>query len=175
MRSALSKLVVAEAICEQISRPKTGRVGVCTGCFDVLHSGHAVFFEQCKEHCEKLIVVVGRTRNISALKPGRPVNSEANRQFLVAAMEAVDFVVLGDVGYSNSKIDCVAICDVVMPDVYIVNDDDSALMEKQTFCIQRGIELQVVPRTCPGLLDATSTTEVIGKIHSLCRDDRSSQ
>ncbi|MDA8743871.1 adenylyltransferase/cytidyltransferase family protein [Rubripirellula amarantea] len=140
-----------------------GRIGFCTGCFDILQSGHAVFFEQCKECCDHLVVVVGRGKNIGKLKPGRPINQDNNRLFLVAALEPVDFAVLGDEEYSMGKIDCVTFCDDVHPDVYIVNDDDSGLDQKRDFSRDRGIELVTVPRVVPSFLQPTSTTEIIEK------------
>ena len=167
MRSSVSKLVSAESVGARLECSNAGRIGICTGCFDLLHSGHALFFEQCKEVCDTLIVVVGRSKNIAMLKPGRPITPDSNRLFMVAAMESVDFVVPGDHRYLNSKIDCVGICDAVNPDVYIVNDNDSGLTEKADFCKERAIELHAVPRTCPEFLQATSTTEVIEKISTM--------
>lgn len=139
------------------------RIGICTGCFDVLQSGHAVFFEQCKAYCDYLIVIVGRGAPISKLKPGRPINPDNNRLYLVAALEAVDCAVLGDETYTGSKIDCVGVCDALCPDVYIVNDDDSGLSEKRAFCEARGIELCLVSRIVPEMLSPTSSTEIIQK------------
>lgn len=139
------------------------RIGICTGCFDILQSGHAVFFEQCKEHCDLLIVVVGRGSLISKLKPGRPINPDSNRVYLIAALETVDYAILGDESYMPGKIDCFSVCDLVKPDVYILNDDDSGLAQKKSFCEERGIELALVSRVVPEFLKPTSTTEIIEK------------
>ena len=161
MRAIESKLTSPESL-KDLARDNL-RVGMCTGCFDILQSGHAVFFEQCKEHCDLLIVVVGRDAPIAKLKPGRPINPEINRQYLIAALEAVDFAVLGDSEYAFGKIDCVGLCDALKPDVYILNDDDSALAEKKRFCEERGIALQLVSRIVPGILTPTSSTDIINK------------
>ena len=163
MRSTFSKILDLGSV-EHVLQPanlRDGRLGICTGCFDILQSGHAYFFEQCKQYCDALVVVVGKACNISKLKPGRPINPDSNRLYLLAALEAVDFAILGDDVYTNSKIDCVEFCDRVTPDVYIVNDDDSGLREKQAFCDQRGIELVTVPRVVPEFLIPTSTTRII--------------
>lgn len=139
------------------------RIGICTGCFDILQSGHAVFFGQCKEHCDILVVVVGRACVVSKLKPGRPINPDNNRVYLLAALQDVDYAVLGDTSTLPGKIDCFSVCDVLKPDVYILNDDDSGLDHKRDFCKERGIELRLVPRFVPEFLKATSTTEIINK------------
>ncbi|MDP4227487.1 MAG: hypothetical protein Q8910_13995, partial [Bacteroidota bacterium] len=36
------------------------KIVFCTGCYDILQSGHAVFFNQCKEFGDILVVGVGR-------------------------------------------------------------------------------------------------------------------
>ena len=143
--------------------PGGRRLGFCTGCFDILQSGHAVFFEQCREYCDTLVVIVGRGSNIAGLKPGRPINPDFNRLFLIAALESVDHVTLGDRAYTDGKIDCVDFCDRYSPAVYVVNDDDSALEAKRAFCQTRGIQLQTVTRTVPEFLSPTSTTDIIQK------------
>ena len=145
-------------------RATLGRVGVCTGCYDILQSGHAVFFEQCKEFCDTLFVVVGQSAVVAKQKPNRPINPNNNRLFLVAAIESVDFVVLGDGEMLPGKIDCYTLCDALKPDVYILNDDDSGIEKKRLFCDERGIELRLVAREVPDFLIATSTTEIIDKL-----------
>ncbi|MEM9081508.1 MAG: adenylyltransferase/cytidyltransferase family protein, partial [Verrucomicrobiota bacterium] len=145
-------------------REELGRVGVCTGCYDILQSGHAVFFEQCKEYCDTLFVVVGRASVVSRQKPGRPINPDNNRLYLVAALDPVDYAVLGDDPLLPGKIDCYTLCERLKPDVYVLNGDDSGLAWKRTFCEERGIELQLVERTVPGFLEATSTTAIVEKI-----------
>ena len=148
------------------SRKGLGCIGICTGCYDVLQSGHAVFFEQCKEYCDTLLVVVGRATVIAKQKPGRPINSDNNRMFLVAAIQAVDYVFLGDNHLLPGKIDCFSLCKSFPPDVYILNDDDSGIREKKAFCEEHGIAIKLVPRAVPDFLEATSTTAIIAKIRA---------
>jgi len=70
------------------------KIVFCTGCYDILQSGHAVFFSQCKELGDILLVGVGRDIVISKLKgPGRPINPENNRMYLVAALQEVDYAI----------------------------------------------------------------------------------
>ena len=148
------------------SRKGLGCIGICTGCYDVLQSGHAVFFEQCKEYCDTLLVVVGRASVVSKQKPGRPINSDINRMFLVAAIQSVDYVFLGDNQMLPGKIDCFSLCESFPPDVYILNDDDSGIKEKKAFCAKHGIAIKLVARSVPDFLVATSTTEIINKMRT---------
>ncbi len=111
------------------------KIAYCSGCYDILQSGHAVFFSQCKEFCDLLVVGVGRDDVISILKgPGRPINPENNRLYLVAAMEDVDFAVLNDEKIHGTKIDFKAILERLKPDYFILNDDDGGIEEKTKLC-----------------------------------------
>ena len=82
------------------------KIVFATGCYDILQSGHAVFFNQCKSYGDILVVGVGKDETLRKLKgPGRPVNPENNRLYLVAAMEDVSFAVLNDIEIGEGKID----------------------------------------------------------------------
>ena len=71
------------------------------GCFDLLHVGHVRYLEAAKAEADKLIVAVNADVSVAALKgPGRPVLPERERAELIAALEAVDYVVL----FSDEKV-----------------------------------------------------------------------
>jgi cytidyltransferase-like protein len=138
----------------------------CSGCYDILQSGHAVFFNQCKEFGDLLVVGVGRDKIISVLKgPGRPINPENNRLYLVAAMEDVDFVVLNDKKLAGDKIDFKGVMESLKPDFFILNDDDGGIDEKTELCNAIGTEIKFVSRFVPPELEATSTSRIIDKIN----------
>ena len=49
------------------------KIVFATGCYDILQSGHAVFFNQCKSHGDLLVVGVGKDETLRQLKgPGDP-------------------------------------------------------------------------------------------------------
>jgi cytidyltransferase-like protein len=142
------------------------KIVFCTGCFDILQSGHAVFFNQCKAFGDLLIVGVGRDEVILKLKgPGRPVNPENNRMYLVAAMHDVDFTVLNDNEIVGGKIDFKGILEMLRPDIFVLNDDDAGVEEKSQICKKIGTEIKFVSRIVPPELEATSTTRIIDKIN----------
>jgi rfaE bifunctional protein nucleotidyltransferase chain/domain len=65
------------------------------GCFDVLHVGHIRFLEEARCQGNALIVGINTDGSVRALKgEGRPLQSESERASLVAALSAVDAVVL---------------------------------------------------------------------------------
>jgi cytidyltransferase-like protein len=142
------------------------KIVFCTGCYDILQSGHAVFFNQCSEFGDILVVGVGRDKIIARLKgPGRPVNPENNRVYLVAAMEDVDYAVLNDKELFGDKIDFKGIMESLKPDYFVLNDDDDGIEEKSKLCQKLGIEIKFVSRFVPPELEATSTTRIIDKIN----------
>ena len=142
------------------------KIVFCTGCYDILQSGHAVFFSQCREFGDILVVGIGRDSVITRLKgPGRPVNPENNRLYLVAAMHDVDYAVLNTEEILPGKIDYGPIIENLRPDVFVLNDDDSAIEEKRELCKRNGAEIKFVSRIVPEGLHPTSTTNIIGKIN----------
>ncbi|MFN8257536.1 MAG: adenylyltransferase/cytidyltransferase family protein [Bacteroidales bacterium] len=148
----------------QIYRDK--KIVFCTGCYDILQSGHAVFFSQCKEKGDILVVGVGRDSVISILKgPSRPVNPENNRLYLVAALQEVDYAILNDNEISEGKIDFKDVISGLRPDIFVLNDDDSAIDQKQKLCNSLGTSLEFVSRIVPRELEPTSTTRIIDKIN----------
>ena len=73
------------------------RVVFTNGCFDVLHAGHVDSLERARELGDRLIVGLNSDRSVRALKgENRPVNGEENRARLLAALRAVDLVVIFD-------------------------------------------------------------------------------
>jgi cytidyltransferase-like protein len=144
----------------------TRKIVFCTGCYDILQSGHAVFFSQCREFGDILVVGVGRDSVITSLKgPGRPVNPENNRVYLVAAMHDVDYAVLNTEEIKPGKIDYGPVIENLRPDVFVLNDDDSAVEEKRDLCSRNGVEIRFVSRIVPEGLHPTSTTNIIDKIN----------
>jgi len=138
----------------------------CTGCYDILQSGHAVFFNQCKELGDILVVGVGSDYVISKLKgPTRPVNPENNRLYLVAALQDVDYAILnGNELKQPGKIDFENVLSKLRPDIFVLNDDDSAVKEKKEICDKYKVEIAFVSRVVPPELFATSTTDIINKM-----------
>jgi len=64
------------------------------GCFDILHVGHVKYLQEAKSFGDVLIVGLNSDASVSRLKgPERPVNLAEDRAYILAALEAVDFVV----------------------------------------------------------------------------------
>jgi D-beta-D-heptose 7-phosphate kinase / D-beta-D-heptose 1-phosphate adenosyltransferase len=67
------------------------------GCFDLLHAGHVRYLETSKNFGDVLILGLNSDRSVTALKgEGRPINTQIDRAYILAALEAVDYVVIFD-------------------------------------------------------------------------------
>ena len=75
-------------------RTEGKKIVFTNGCFDILHAGHVKYLRQAKRLGDVLIVGLNSDRSVSAIKPGRPLNSEKNRAEVLAALAAVDYVVV---------------------------------------------------------------------------------
>jgi rfaE bifunctional protein nucleotidyltransferase chain/domain len=71
------------------------RVAFTNGCFDILHAGHVSYLEQARRTADCLVVGLNTDVSVRLLKgPSRPVNTEADRARVLAALGCVDYVVL---------------------------------------------------------------------------------
>src|SRR3984957_4441183 len=71
------------------------RVGFTNGCFDILHPGHVKLLTAARGACDRLIVGLNSDASVARLKgKDRPVQNERARSEVLAALEAVDLVVL---------------------------------------------------------------------------------
>lgn len=65
------------------------------GCFDILHRGHVTYLQQARQLGDHLVVGLNSDASVKKLKgPERPINSELDRAFMLAALRCVDEVVL---------------------------------------------------------------------------------
>jgi rfaE bifunctional protein nucleotidyltransferase chain/domain len=74
------------------------RVVFTNGVFDLLHPGHTRYLADARAHGDALVVAVNSDRSVRALAkgPDRPVTPEHERAELLAALAAVDAVVVFD-------------------------------------------------------------------------------
>ena len=78
-------------------RAKNNRIVFTNGCFDLLHAGHVRYLETAKSFGDVLIVGLNSDQSVTHLKgENRPINHQMDRASILAALEAVDYVVIFD-------------------------------------------------------------------------------
>jgi D-beta-D-heptose 7-phosphate kinase/D-beta-D-heptose 1-phosphate adenosyltransferase len=71
------------------------RIGFTNGCFDILHPGHVKVLNAARGACDRLIVGLNSDASVKRLKgEDRPVQDQRARAEVLAALEAVDLVVI---------------------------------------------------------------------------------
>ena len=89
------------------------------GCFDVLHRGHVTYLTQARALGAALVLGVNSDASVKRQGKGddRPVNAEADRLAVLAALAAVDLVVLFD---EDTPLNLILAC---KPDVLVKGGD----------------------------------------------------
>jgi D-beta-D-heptose 7-phosphate kinase/D-beta-D-heptose 1-phosphate adenosyltransferase len=133
------------------------KVGFTNGCFDIIHAGHVALAEQARASCDKLIVAVNSDASVRRLKGlDRPINPEAARASVLAALGAVDLVVVFDEDTPQ------ALIETIQPDV-LVKGADYAIeaVVGAEFVLARGGIVKLVD-----LLPGHSTTRTVAAIRT---------
>jgi rfaE bifunctional protein nucleotidyltransferase chain/domain len=93
-------------------------VALANGCFDVLHVGHVRYLEGARAEADVLVVGVNGDSSVRRLKgEGRPVMPAGDRALLVAALRAVDHVVVFE------EDDVAGLLRTLQPDVHCKGTD----------------------------------------------------
>jgi rfaE bifunctional protein nucleotidyltransferase chain/domain len=134
----------------------TGRVVFTNGVFDLLHSGHVDLLNIARGFGDALVVGVNSDASVRRLNKGpeRPVRTQADRAYVLAALEAVDAVVIFD---EDTPL---AIVTALEPDVLVKGGDyreETIVGAREVRA--RGGDVRVVP-----LLEGHSTTSIVEKL-----------
>lgn len=98
-RAGDRKIVPLPELRRRLGRERAAgrRIVLTNGCFDLLHAGHVSTLQYARTLGDILVVGLNSDRSVRALKgKGRPVLPQEDRARILAALEAVDYVVLFD-------------------------------------------------------------------------------
>ena len=139
------KIVNAEqlgAIGDQM-RSKGRKLVLTNGCFDLLHVGHVRYLQAARALGDALAVAINGDESVRALKgEGRPLNQEADRAEVVAALECVDHVVI------FAEVRAVNLLEKVRPAIYVKGGDytPETLHGEERAALERaGAEIRILP------------------------------
>jgi cytidyltransferase-like protein len=70
-------------------------IGLTSGCFDLLHTGHLRYLQRCKDQCDKLIVAIEGDEIVRSSKgEGRPIYPARERKLIIEALKCVDITAI---------------------------------------------------------------------------------
>lgn len=154
--SARTAILTREAVADQVRRWQAAglSVGFTNGCFDLLHPGHIAILRGAAAECDRLVVGLNTDASVQRLKgPTRPIQSEAARAEVIAAIGVVDAVTLFD---EDTPLELVR---VLMPDVLVKGGDytEDQIVGADLVKAAGGKVARIA------LLDGHSTTRLVAK------------
>ena len=136
------------------------RLVVTNGCFDLLHPGHVTYLETARSHGDALLVGLngdGSTRQLKG--EGRPVNPEADRALVLAALESVSGVCI------FAEKTATRFLAAAQPDVYVKGGDytlETLNQDERRAVESVGGKIVIIP-----FVPGKSTTALLAKIAKL--------
>src|SRR5438045_9211064 len=99
-------------------RDKGRKLVFTNGCFDLLYGGHVRYLRAARAFGDALLVAINGDESVRALKgEGRPLNREADRAEMVAALECVDHVVV------FPEVRASTVLEKIRPQIYVKGGD----------------------------------------------------
>ncbi len=147
--SVRAQLAVAVA---QLPRP----VVLTNGVFDILHRGHVTYLARARALGASLVVAINTDASVRQLGKGddRPINAEADRAAVLAALASVSLVTLFDEQVP------LPVVELVRPDVYVKGGDyDMAAIPEAQLARTWGARTVAIP-----FEHARSTTALLRKV-----------
>ncbi|MGI6087246.1 MAG: D-glycero-beta-D-manno-heptose 1-phosphate adenylyltransferase [Kiritimatiellia bacterium] len=162
MRIAASKLMNLSDMQRVREQLRTaGRTLVFTnGCFDLLHAGHVSYLEFARRQGDALLVGVNSDESVRRLKgPTRPINPEAQRTLVLAALECVDYVMV------FGEDEPAELIKAITPDVLVKGADWAHYVSGREWVEQHGGRVVLAP-----LVEGLSSTRMIERMRGEIRN-----
>lgn len=154
---AASKVKSLAGVVRAVRKAQTAgqRVVFTNGCFDLVHRGHTRYLERARALGDVLVVAINSDASVRALKgSSRPVTTAEERAEVLAALAAVDFVVIFD------DLDPARVIRAVRPDVLVKGGDwPVSQIVGADFVLTQGGTVRSLP-----YVDGASTSALIGRI-----------
>jgi D-beta-D-heptose 7-phosphate kinase / D-beta-D-heptose 1-phosphate adenosyltransferase len=156
---AQEKVLSLEALRARASawRAEGQSIVFTNGCFDLLHIGHITLLEDARREGDRLVVAINSDASVSALKgPTRPIVGERERGRILAALAAVDAVVV------FGEPTPLRVIEVLRPDVIVKGGDyteDSIVGANEVR--SWGGRVKIVP-----IVEGFSTTKLIARANT---------
>jgi len=151
------KILDRERLASRVAEWRAGgqTIVFTNGCFDLLHVGHVTLLEDCRAFGSKVVLGLNTDASVQRLKgPTRPVVGERERARVMAALAAVDAVVLFD---EDTPIELIR---AIKPDVLVKGGDYTfETVVGHEIVIEAGGRVEIVPT-----VEGFSTTNLVKKL-----------
>lgn len=94
------------------------KIGILAGCFDIIHPGYIYMFEDAKNNCDKLIVLLQSDPTIDRPEKIKPILSVDERFKILESIKYVDEIVIYD-----TENELYELLKKIKPDVRFLGDD----------------------------------------------------
>ena len=127
------------------------------GCFDILHAGHVRYLQAARELGDCLILGLNSDESVKCLKgPTRPINQQDDRAEVLAALSAIDYVVIFEESTAERLIK------EIQPSLYVKGGDYNVKELPEAMIVaQYGGKTILIPEV-PG----KSSSHIIKKVNS---------
>jgi rfaE bifunctional protein nucleotidyltransferase chain/domain len=152
--SKIKTLSQAKEIIQTLQDEKQNIV-FTNGCFDILHAGHTSYLEAAKNCGDFLVLGLNSDKSVSDIKgPKRPIVEEKYRAATLAALQAIDLIVLFD---EETPINLIK---TLKPNTYVKGGDYTfETLPEYPIVTGYGGEVKLLP-----FVDGLSTSTIIKKI-----------
>jgi len=155
--SGAEKILDGERLTQRIKEWRAAGESIVftNGCFDLLHVGHITLLEDCRRFGSKLVLGLNSDDSIRRLKgPSRPIVGDRERSRVMAALAAVDAVVLFE---EDTPLELIR---TVKPDVLVKGGDYIAEnVVGYEDVTAHGGRVEIVPT-----VEGFSTTNIVRKL-----------
>ena len=156
-RGSSGKILELAELPAELQRRREEGLQICftNGCFDLLHAGHIESLEFARAQGDLLVVGLNSDASVRQIKgDGRPVYPAADRARILAALEAVDYVVIFDDPRAEN------IIRTVRPDVLVKGQDwEGKVVDGSEFVKNYGGKVILA-----SLLEGRATTQTIERL-----------
>jgi len=135
-------------------------IGLCHGCFDLLHIGHVSHFNTASSCCDYLFVSVTPDEFVNK-GPNRPIISQFDRLSMISQLDAVDFVLL------NNSDSAIMLLNDLLPTKFFKGIEYSDMPEQinPNFLLERDLLIKNGGEMVFTKDEIRSTTQIIKKIN----------
>lgn len=149
-QAELKKIFAAE-------KKRGKKIVACSGAFDLLHPSHIEFLEKAKRLGDKLAVFLNSDSYVRTVKGSkRPIYDEKTRAGMIAALEAVDFVLI------FKEKTCLGLLRKLRPHIFAQGQDWGLNCIERPVMEKLGGEVRVIK-----VSRKFTTTKIINKLKNL--------